>query len=70
MTVDGHVLRYDEIVCNSTYLCPVNIKYHYYVSLDTNNSTTVVSLLNFLNINVKIIICSEVKVLPNVSIQF
>ena len=55
MIIDGQVISSGEMVCEGTYLSPININYHYYVLQKTKSINTIFSLRTIINGYVNVI---------------
>ena len=65
MIIDGQVISSGEMVCEGTYLFPININSHYYVLQKTKSNNTMVSLSTRINGNFNVICYYSNDVVPH-----
>ena len=55
LVIDGQVISSSEILCEVTYLFPININYHHYALQKTKSINRIVYLRKIINDNVNVI---------------
>ena len=64
LSMDGQVITSGEILCEGTYIFPININSHYYVLQRTKYMNTIVSLSTTINGNFNVICYDYKDVVP------
>ena len=64
MSIDGQVISSGEMVCEGTYLFPINVNSHYYFLQRTKSVNTIFSLSKIINVSVNVICYDSKNVIP------